>query len=238
MRTPRAEAGTTLIELAIAMSIFALLIVLADAVLITAVRSAKRAELAADVQQNARLAIDRLVREIRESGSALPGEISITNSPPDRSAIVFKSARLHGDATIFCLYVRTHAEPLYHQDCYSFAGMPVPEPPYGSIGEGSSLGSYRPIWQRYIGYYLVPTADGLYGLRRVAVPLESPDQVLPDPATLGGGETIATLVESLEVARSGTEIRMTLKTAGTGIVLGSALPAEAMLLPATVRIRN
>lgn len=238
MRSPRAQAGTTAIELLIAMSIFALLIMLADTVFITATRSAKRAELAAEVQQNARMAVDRFTREIRESGSALPGDLRINNSVPGRSAVVFKSARLRGDATVFCVYVRTQAEPLYHRDCYSFVQGQVPEPPYRSIEALSPLGSYRPIWQRYIGYFLVPTSGGLHELRRVAVPLERPDRALPDPATLTGGEAVATLVQSLDVKRSGGEIRMTLTAAGTGIVLGRALQVEAILLPATVRIRN
>lgn len=220
------------------MSIFALLIALADIVFITASRSAKRAELAAEIQQNARMAIDRLAREIRESGSAVPADLRIDNSAPGRSAVVFKSARLRGDATVFCQYVRTQLEPRYHPGCYTFLDGRVTEPPYGPIEPGSQLGTYRPIWQRYIGYYLVPTGDGLHELRRVAVPLTTPGQALPDPATLRGGDTIATLVMSLDVLRSGAELRMTLKAGSTGLAPDRAIPAEAIRLQANVRIRN
>jgi len=233
------ERGVTVIELLVATAIFALFVIIVDAVFFTANRSSKKAELAADVQQNARIAVERLTREIRESGSTVPSLIRVNNATPGHSAIVFKSARLRVNNAVFCLHVRTRAEPLFNEDCFDdFTGTDVAEPDYGSPPV-FPLGSYTPIWQRRIVYYLVDTPDGLHTLHRRVDQLGSTDEALPDPGTLmSGGDVMASMVESFDVTLTGGEFRITLKVKGSQLVQGVAIPDQEILLPGTVLIRN
>lgn len=230
------ERGITVIELLVATAVFALFIIIVDAVFFSANRSAKKTELAADVQQNARIAVERLTREIRESGSTTPSVIRVDNATPSHSAIVFKSARLPQDNGKFCLYVRTTTEPLYDSRCFTNGG--TAGPPYTSPEPILPRGTYSPIWQRYVGYYVVDTPDGLHELRRAVVTLASPTAALPDPLSLSGGDVIATMIESFDVTLSTGEFRITLKSKGRQVVQGVALPDQDVLLPGTVLIRN
>ena len=240
MRTVgRGERGITVIELLVATAVFAMFVIIIDAVFFTANRSSKKAELAADVQQNARIAVERLTREIRESGSTVPSLIRVNNATLGHSAIVFKSARLNADNAVFCLYVRTRTEPLFNVNCFDdFSGTDVAEPNYGSP-PSFPLGSYTPIWQRRIAYYLVDTPDGLHTLHRRVDQLGSTGDALPDPATLmSSGDVIASMVESFDVTLTGGEFRITLKVKGSQLVQGVAVPDQEILLPGTVLIRN
>ncbi|MGH2426439.1 MAG: PilW family protein [bacterium] len=230
------ERGITVIELLVATAVFALFIIIVDAVFFSANRSAKKTELAAEVQQNARIAVERLTREIRESGSTTPSIIRADNATPGHSAIVFKSARLPQDNSEFCMYVRTSTEPLYDSRCFTNGGTTAP--PYISPEPIVPRGSYTPIWQRYVGYYVVDTPDGLHELRRAVVTLASPGAALPDPLTLSGGDVIATMVESFDVTLVGGEFRVTLKAKGRQVVQGVAVPDQDFLLPGTVLVRN
>lgn len=232
------ERGITVIELLVATAVFALFIIIVDAVFFSANRSAKKTELAAEVQQNARIAVERLTREIRESGSTTPSVIRVDNATPGHSAIVFKSARLQADNAVFCLYVRTNTEPLFNENCFDDFSTDVPEPPYTSPEPILPRGSYSPIWQRYVGYYVVDTPDGLHELRRVSVQLSSTDAALPDPLALTGGDVIATMAESFDVTLVGGEFRVTLKAKGRQVVQGVAVPDQDFLLPGAVLVRN
>jgi type II secretory pathway pseudopilin PulG len=232
------ERGITVIELLVATAVFALFIIIVDAVFFSANRSAKKTELAAEVQQNARIAVERLTREIRESGTDVNTEIRVDSSMPGESAIVFKSARLPADNAVFCVYVRTSTEPLYNGDCFTFPGGNVPAPNYTSPEPILPRGTYTPIWQRYVGYYVVDTPDGLHELRRVTAQLNTTDAVLPVPLTLTGGDVIATMVESFDVTLTGGEFRITLKSKGSQVVQGVAVPDQEIVLPGTVLIRN
>jgi len=234
----RGERGITVIELLVATAIFALFVIIVDAVFFTANRSSKKAELAAEVQQNSRIAMERLTREIRESGTDVGTEIRSDNTTPGHSAVVFKSARLPADNAVFCTYVRSNTEPLYNNDCFTFPGGNVAAPPYTSPEPVLPRGTYTPIWQRYVGYYVVDTPDGLHELRRVVAQLNTTDAALPNPLTLSGGDVIATMIESFDVTLSGGEFRITLKSKGTQVVQGVAIPGQEVLLPGTVLIRN
>lgn len=233
------ERGITVIELLVATAVFALFVIIVDAVFFTANRSSKKAELAADVQQNARIAVERLTREIRESGSTVPSLIRVNNAIPGHSAIVFKSARLNADNAVFCLYVRTRTEPLFNVNCFDDFSTDVPEPPYTSPEPIDPRGTYTPIWQRRIIYYVVDTPDGLHTLHRRVDQLGSTGEALPDPATLmSGGDVIANMVESFDVTLTGGEFRIALKVKGSQLVQGVAVPDQEILLPGTVLIRN
>lgn len=229
------QRGVTLIELLLALVVFALFIFVIDALFFSANRSTRKIELAADVQQNARIAVERLTREIRESR---PSEVLMDNSTPGRSWVLFKSARLPADNSVFCLYVRNATDPsyVYNPDCFTFPGGNVTPPPYTSPEPLSPRGTYTPIWQRYIGYYVVDSG-GVVELHRVTGQLNLPTSALL-ASMLTGGEVIAAFVETFDVTRAGTTVTARLKASGTEIVQGSAVPTQEVLLPGTVLIRN
>lgn len=235
-RMLREQQGVTVMELLVAIAVFALFILMLDAVFVAANRSARKAELAADVQQNARIAIERLTREIRESN---PAQIRVGGSA-GTMAVVFKSARLPAENTVFCLYVRNTTDPtyVYNADCFTFPGGNLTPPPYGTP-PASPLGTYTPIWQRYIGYFVVPNS-GVYELRRVTAQLDTAGAALPDPTTLSlsGGDVVATFVETFDVALSSSNFTATLKAKGTQVVQGTSVPAQEVLLPGQALVRN
>lgn len=244
----RSQLGVTMIELIVALGVFALFILLIDAVFFSANRSSRKAELAADVQQNARIAAERVTRELRESNVAQVAVCNPPSCPAGSNAVVFKSARLHEDNSVFCLYARSTTDPVWVYDtrCFTFTGGNITPPDYGAPPYGAGChatklapcGTYTIIWQRYVGYYVVDVGGGVKELRRVVAQLDTPAAALPDPTTLSGGDVIASHIESFDVAISGTNVTVTLKAKGVQVVQGTQLPVQEVLLPAQVFFRN
>jgi len=208
----RDQRGVSLIELLVAIVVFAVLVLVIDAVFISAHRGARKAELGADVNQNARVAVERLTAEIRESSA---GGIATSS---DDTAVVFRSARPLDSSNAFCLDWRSDTEALaIANSAASCTGLP-----HG--------GTYSPVWQRWIGYYL---SSG--ELRRVT----STSTLNPD--ALSGGQVISTSVEAFSVVKDGgppTTVTITLKGRGVEVVQGSSVPPQEIVLSVTTVIRN
>jgi len=211
------ERGATVLELVVAMGIFALVAALAGAVIAAASRVERSTVLGADVQQSARLAMERLARELRESAA---GEV-LTGGRPGAMWVLFKSARLAADPSVFCLHVSAAAAwpEASSPDCFTFPGGDIPAPLHGT---------YVPIWQRYVGYYAAAAAEGPV-LRRVAGQLAAPEMRL-DPSLLVGGETVAEHVQVFDVTLSGRRFTAALRTRGSVVVQGAPVEQEARLL--------
>ncbi len=246
-RCDRDDRGVGLIEFLVGLAVFALFFLLIDAVFIGTHRSSRKADLAADVQQNARGAIERLSREIRES------RVNLVSTSSDGTRVVFKSARLLGGAPeVFCLYVRTTSDSLYNSSCflnlpigkrpnYTFpvAGCPPP-----TVGSACALGTYTPLWQYWVAYWL----DASQQLHRATGALSDPDAVPPDVTNVAlwscpgatCGEVIANYVNNFVAAidiASG-DFTATLDTQATRIVQGSAVPQQEVLLNGRILLRN
>lgn len=231
------ERGLTFLEVVVAVAMFAVLLLVLDVTFSVASKAAHRVEHAADIQQNARLAIELLTREVRESS---PAPIAVGGSP-GAMAIVFKSARLAADASVFCLFVPTRGDPLYRSGCFYWSGAPVPpytgDPPYAppcNTASGEPCGTYAPIWQRAIGYYVAGPAASRE-LRRTVVALSSPDAPLPDPATLRGGQAVASYLERFDVAVSAGAVTATLSARAAA---GGAAAPQTVLLTGVVQVRH
>lgn len=238
MRRIRAERGLTIIELLVALAVFTMFALMIDAVFFGANRTSRKIELAADVQQNARIAVERLTREIRESSAT--AVLMDTSLGAGRHRVLFKSARLLGTPTVFCLYVRSSTEPLYNPTCFnSFPGSidDIAAPPYTSPEPIPPRGTYTPIWQQYIGYYVVDTPDGLRELRRVSGQLNSTGETL-NAAWWTGGSVVASMVESFDLTLAGSAFTVTLKAQGREIVQGSTVPVQEVKLPGRSVLRN
>jgi prepilin-type N-terminal cleavage/methylation domain-containing protein len=218
----RDERGFGLIELLVAIAVFALLFLMVDGVFITAHRGARKAELGANVQQNGRVAMERLTREIRETDRA---DIRFAG---DGSWVAFKSARPASDGRIFCVNVPTASDPLYRSACNYYGGPPAPSP--------QSPASYGPVWQGWVVYTYNAGTDEL--LREVQSPLTT------DPVAPGTGEIVATSVRAFNArcssgsAMLGNTVCVSLEVEGREVVQGSEVAPEQIRLLSRVEIRN
>ena len=227
------QRGVTLIELLVALAVFALFVLMIDAIFSSARTNARKTEIAADVQQNARVATDRIVRELHETNIT---QVLIDNGIPGASQIVFKSARLAEDNSVFCLYARSASGLGYDARCFTFSGGNVAAPPYTSPEPISPRGTYTPIWQRYVAYCPAGPPGGPYDLVRVIGDLSQPGSALAMPACVG--DTVASMIQSFDISVSGSVIVVTLKARGTEVVQGRSLPAQEVLLPGQSLTRN
>ncbi len=173
MRTPpirfhRGEHGFTIIELLVSLAVFALFILIIDAVFSGARTNAKKIEVAADVQQNVRSAVYRITRELRETNTS---QIVTGTDSNGQGLIVFKSARLVADNTVFCLYTKVGSGLGFDARCWTAYGgtFPSAQPPAGGYaGTPPSpcnttdvpCATYSPLWQQYVGYSAQGPAGG------------------------------------------------------------------------------
>ena len=235
-----AQRGVTLIELLVALAIFALFVIMIDGVFSSARTNARKTEIAADVQQNARVAADRILRELHETNINL---VLVDNTIPGASQIAFKSARLAEDPSIFCLYTRINAGLGYDARCFAAPGPIAAGPPYASPEPIAPHGTYTPLWQRSISYCTAGPAGGPYDLLRVVSDLSAPDAALAMPAC--SGDTVASMIESFDVSKAGSVVTVTLKAncklgpgRGCETVQGRDIPAQEVLLPGQSLTRN
>jgi prepilin-type N-terminal cleavage/methylation domain-containing protein len=203
------QRGVSLIELLVAIGVFVMLVLIIDAVFISARRGASKAELGADVNQNARIAVERLTAEVRES------EASSIDTAADGTGVVFKSARPSDASATFCLHWVSDAEPL----AIANPGC-----------TGTSNGSYAPRWQRWIGYYAVSGE-----LRRVL----STSALSPDALNGGQviATSVETFSVSKNDGPPVT-IAVTFKGRGQDVVQGSGVPPQEIVLSATTIVHN
>jgi prepilin-type N-terminal cleavage/methylation domain-containing protein len=229
----RCQRGVSLIELLVAIVVFVILFLMIDGVFIAANRSTRQAETGAEVAQNARVAMERMTREIRESGAAgSPAAILVGTGPvAGTEAVVFKSARPSADARVFCVDVTSNAEDLWNSNCNYYTGGPP----------AAGVSTYAPVWQRYVGYYLSDAGGGVYDLNRVSVNLTGAADALPSPSSLSGGTVIARFIQSFDLTLpgDGTLTVALAGTSGAGVTAsGSPVPTQRIILDDTVLIRN
>jgi len=179
-------------------------------------------------------------RRLRPTSSRTPASprTGFSASCTRRTSIrCWSTARLAEDNSIFCLYTRTASGLGYDPKCFAAPGPVVAGPPYASPEPIAPHGTYTPIWQRYVGYFVTSTPDGLYALQRVVGDLSTPDSPL-SLSVLAGGDTVATLIQSFDVSVTGGVVAVTLKAKGTEVVQGRTLPAQEILLPGQSLTRN
>jgi prepilin-type N-terminal cleavage/methylation domain-containing protein len=249
IRFHRGEHGFTIIELLVSLAVFALFILIIDAVFSGARTNAKKIEVAADVQQNVRSAVYRITRELRETNTAQ----IVTGTDPSngQGQIVFKSARLVADNTVFCLYTKVGSGLGFDARCWTAYGgtFPSAQPPVaGYAGTPPSpcnatdvpCATYSPLWQQYVGY----SAQGLaapYTLYRVSGQLTPlPNQALSTTLLCTGcGDVIASNIQSFgNISISGGIVSVSIQGLGRPIVQGTALPAQQIALPTQSMVRN
>ena len=249
IRSPRGEHGVTIIELLVALAVFALFILMIDAVFSGARTNARKTEVAADVQQNVRSAVYRITRELRETDAA---QIVTGTDSNGQGQLVFKSARLVADNTVYCLYTKVGSGLGFDARCWtSFGGtFSSAQPPLaGYSGTPPSpcnatdvpCATYSPLWQQYIGYYVQgqPGGGPPYTLYRVYGQLTPLPNQTPVTTMLSGGDVIASNVQSFgNIAISGGIVSVSIQGLGNPIVQGKALPAQQIALPSQSMMRN
>lgn len=238
LRLHRAQRGVSLVELLVALAVFAMFVLMIDAVFSSARTNARKTEVAADVQQNARVAVDRIVRELRETNVNQVLCDVVSTCTGSNNQIVFRSARLTADNSVFCLYTRTAAGLGYDARCLTGSGSfspTLPTPPSTASPCNTTTipcNTYTPTWQRSVGYYLSGNS-----LQRVYGPLTQPNAALPS-LPLTGGDTIATMIQSFSISLSGGAFSVTLQALGNPQVQGQAIPAQQIQLPGQAMSRN
>lgn len=208
--------GMTLVEVLVAAAAIALLLLITDRVFTAVHIASRKVQLASDMQQNARVAASRLRREMRESSASLvichPDPACETES----AQVVFPSARPSDASSVFCIDVAPSdpAAATLKRACTT----PIP-----------LTGAYLPVWQRYIGYHRDPVGD----LRRV---VQTTPITLPMAA--GGGQVVASAVDSFSVRRTAEMLRLRLRSRGTDRIQGGPVPAQEMMLEDVIELRN
>lgn len=206
------EQGFGLIELLIGIAVFALLFLMIDNVFVTAHRGARKAELGANVQQNGRIAVERLTREIRETQRT---DIRFAS---DGSWVAFKSARLPADSRVFCINVTNTSSPLYNAAC------------------GATGNTFAPVWQAWIVYTFTANTGEL--LRQVQSPL-TPSPLTPGGGEVIAASVRTFNARcSSGSAMLGTTVCVSLEVEGHEVVQGSEVPPEEITLLSRVDIRN
>ena len=210
------EHGMSLVELVVVASILALFLLITDRVFISVNLASQTTSRATDLQQNARVAALRLRREIRESApSAIICHPDPSCATPS-TEVVFSSARPSDAASVFCLDVA--ARDQNRRALESACSTPIP-----------LTGTYRPVWQRFIGYHL----DGTGGLRRI---VQSAPIALPMPAT--GGQILAAHVVGFSLSRDGSRFRFRIESLDREAGGFGGPPTQEMQLEDTVDLRN
>ncbi len=204
------QRGLSLIELLVALAVFALLFLMVDGVFISAHRSARKAELGANVQQNGRIAIDRLTREIRET------ELSDIRIAADGSWVAFKSARLPG-TTAFCIDVTSG--PLYNGACN----------PTGN--------TYTPVWQRWI-VFTYDSGAGVLRREVQAMGANPTTPGAGDDIATSVRVFDARCPGSSAPYLAGETFCVSLEVEGREVVQGSQVPPQQISLVSRVEIRN
>ena len=250
IRFPRGEQGVTIIELLVALAVFALFILMIDAVFSGARTNARKTEVAVDVQQNVRTAVYRITRELRETNTSQI--VTGIDAGTGQGQIVFKSARLAADNTVFCLYSKVGSGLGFDARCWSSFGgtFSSAQPPVGGYaGTPPSpcnttdvpCATYTPLWQQYVGYYVQGQIGGgpPYTLYRVYGQLSPlPNQTLTT-ALLSAGDVIASSIQSFgSISISGGIVSLSIQGLGNPIVQGKALPAQQIALPSQSSTRN
>ena len=207
------ERGLSLIELLVAFVVFALLFFMVDGVFISAHRSARKIELGANVQQNGRIAVERLTREIREGDAS-----SILVDAIDGSWVAFRTARLLTNSNVFCINAPA-GSPLYRVQCAPTAT------------------DFTPAWQGWIVYTYDAVTRRLHRELQPAATPTTPGagdviatSVRRFDARCAGGIPPSFL--------SGNTFCVSLEVEGREVVQGSEVPPQQISLVSRVELRN
>jgi len=198
------------------------------------------------VQQNARIAVYRMTRELRETDNSL---ICLSTNPclitgtdgNGQGQIVFKSARLGAGNSIFCLYMQMNTGIGFNLGCF-YSTLSSAQPPYTCTPHSPCnttdipCAAYTP-WQQYVGYYAQGLAPGPYTLYRVAGQHSRRNQTL-SLAMLTGGQVIASSIQSFGISVSGGIVSVSIQGQGNPTVQGRALPAQQIALPSQSTTRD
>jgi hypothetical protein len=205
----------TLVDLLVAAAVLMLFLLITDRVFLTVYRASRSTQQAADMQQNARAAVVRFRREIRESRvQAILCHPDPTCATPS-TQVAFSSARPSDAASIFCLDVAS-ADP---SRARLASACPTPIP---------FTGTYAPVWQRTIGYHLSAGE-----LRRVVQAGAISLPLLPS-----SGQVIASQVRGFGVAITQGCVRLRIESFSLGPGgAGGTVPQE-MELNDTIQLRN
>lgn len=147
-------AGFTLLEIIVSISLFAIIIILVSDVYLVTQRAYNKNSDTAELSQNARVSLDRISRELRQSASiitTLPATETEMGNPP-ANQIFFQDG--HDISRITYLrYYLSGANLMREHKAYYFSSDPSVYVTYNSLDQGGYPPLYTIIEDRIVGEY-------------------------------------------------------------------------------------
>jgi len=148
------NAGFTLLEIIASLALFAMIIILVSDVYLVAQRAYNKNSNIAELTQNARVSLDRISRELRQSSglvTTLPASDTDPDNPP-ASQIFFQDG--HDNSRITYLrYYLDGANLMREHKAYYFDQEPSVYVPYGSLDQGGGQPRETILENRVVGEY-------------------------------------------------------------------------------------
>ena len=151
----RGLSGFTLLEIIVSISLFAIIIILVSSIYVMSQRSYNQNSTQAELSQNARVAFDRLSRELRQSTgivTALPATDSDIFNPP-ANQIFFQDGHDNSRLT-YLKYYLDGTNLMREHSSYYFNTEPGVDVYYDSLDLGGNLPLKDQIENRVIGEYV------------------------------------------------------------------------------------
>ena len=154
MKIIKNKAGFTLLEIIISLSLFVIIIILVSDAYQVMQRAYNKNSNIAELTQNARVSIDRIARELRQSSgitASLPETDTDPMNPPP-SEIFFQDGHEVSQIT-YLRYYLSGTDLMRQHKAYYFESDPLVYVTYNSLGPGGEPPLERILEDRIIGEY-------------------------------------------------------------------------------------
>jgi prepilin-type N-terminal cleavage/methylation domain-containing protein len=153
-RAEKNPNGFTLLEIIISISLFTIIIILIDDIYLTTQRAYNKNSDTAELTQNARVVLDRISRELRQSANIITTLPSTETDPqnPPADEIFFQDGHNISQVT-YLRYYLLGTDLMREHKAYYFAADPAVYVTYNSVDQGGSAPLETTIEDRVIGEY-------------------------------------------------------------------------------------
>lgn len=165
--------GFTLLEIIVSLSLFTIIIILVSDIYLVTQRAYNKNAAIAELTQNARVSLDRISRELRQSSSiitTLPATDTDPNNPPP-GQIFFQDGHDNSQIT-YLEYYLDGANLMRQHKAYYFNAEPSVYVTYNSVDQGGSPPHETILDNQVVGEYFTNLKFwGLSGLANVSLSL-------------------------------------------------------------------
>lgn len=153
-RKPTRQNGFTMLEIIVSLALFVIVIILVSSIYLLAQKSYNKSSDLAELTQNARVCLDRLSRELRQSVNivtALPPTDSDPENPPAEE-IFFQDGHEISQIT-YLRYYLDGTNLMREHKAYYFASEPTVYVTYNTTDQYGNLPDKKILENRIIGEY-------------------------------------------------------------------------------------